>query len=131
MKKLMALSTLILLATAAFCFAGGLSQGVQWTQGPSGQGTKIYVGLASGDLQYSYDGGIDTNTFTIPDLYCETMYYTTAAHSGDLRDGLGMQEGSLCHEISFTTGACMAITFNPMPELAEPLVLPVNLFEAQ
>lgn len=117
-----------LLLISVNALAGGLTKGVQWMKGPSGYGTKVYVGMAPGDLHYSYDGGVDTDTFTIPDLLCESTYYAAATHYADLGDGLGMQESSLCPEVSFTTGACMTVTFNPMPSLPDPIVLPVNLF---
>ena len=129
MIKIM-LSLMVLLMSYNLAFAGGLSQSFTWTQGASGYGTKIYIGTETGNLQYSYDAGTDTSMFTVTDLFCETTYYAAAAHYADV-SGAGIQESALCPEVSFTTDACMSITTNPMPELPNPVITPVILFNKQ
>ena len=111
--------------------AGGLEQGFSWTapDNASATGTKIYVGTETGVYPNSEDAGVDTTTYNMDDLTCETTYYVVATHYST--EYTEVYESDMCPEVSFTTPACMAIIFNPMPALPDPAVMPIPLFNAE
>lgn len=117
MKKLTVLFTLILLATASFCFAGGASIDFTWTQAPDPTwGTKILIGTESGNYTNSEDAGINTTTATIGNLQYSKKYYFTAVHYD--QDGF---ESGYAPEIAWTSPDVPGVTFDPLEEIVEAI----------
>ena len=110
-------------------FAGGLSQSFSWSvysdnsnTDPTIVSTKIHIGTEPGVYSNSEDAGMNTQNYTIDELYCETTYFATATHY------IGANESKMSEEISFTTLDCLIMIFNPLPPISESIILSVPVF---